>query len=99
MAKQNLRGVVVKGIGGVFNVAAQQGKFVCFAPKKLRYNDLCILIGDEVEFERLHGNKGNIVEVLPRKNKLARPEVANVDVCFIVWTRCLSTVFIPPSSL
>lgn len=84
MAKQNLRGIVVKGVGGVFNVAAQQGKFVCFAPKKLRYNDLCILIGDEVEFERLHGNKGNIVEVFPRKNKLARPEVANVDVCFIV---------------
>lgn len=85
MANGNiLSGVVVKGVGGVFNVVADSGKYVCFAPKKIRYNDADILVGDKVTFTKLHGNKGNIVQVLPRTNKLARPEVANVDVCFVV---------------
>lgn len=84
MANKALCGVVVKGVGGVFDVVCQEGKFVCFSPKKLRFNDNEILIGDKVEFEKLHKNKGSITKILPRKNKLDRPEVANVDVCFIV---------------
>lgn len=84
MAKQLLSGTVVKGVGGVFTVVGDNGKFVCFAPKKIRYNDNDIIVGDKVLFEVLRGNKGNITEVLPRKNKLSRPEVANVDRCFVV---------------
>lgn len=84
MAKNNLSGIVVKGVGGVFDVMTNNGKFVCFSPKKLRYNQQDILVGDKVTFERLHGNKGNIIDILPRQNRMLRPEVANVDVCFIV---------------
>lgn len=79
-----LSGIVTKAVGGVFTVEADGKKFTCFSPKKLRYNDLDILVGDKVEFEDLRKGKGSIVNILPRKNRLHRPEIANVDVCFLV---------------
>lgn len=79
-----LEGVVTKAVGGVFTVETEKAKFTCFSPKKLRYNEFDVLVGDKVKFVDLHKGKGNIVEILPRRNVLNRPEVANVDVCFIV---------------
>ncbi len=79
-----LEGTVVKAVGGVFAVQSSCGKFTCFSPKKFRYNDLDIIVGDKVNFEDLHKGKGMITNILPRKNKLRRPEIANVDVCFLV---------------
>lgn len=83
-SERMLQGIVTKTVGGVFTVETENAKFSCFAPKKLRYNDFDLLVGDRVSFCDLHKGKGNIVEVLPRKNRLTRPEVANVDVCLIV---------------
>ena len=78
-------GVVIKSVGGVFTVMGEDGaKYVCFAPKKLRYNDLDLMVGDKIKFEDLKRGKGVVCEVIPPKNKLARPEIANVDVCFVV---------------
>ena len=79
-----LEGIVIKTVGGVFTVETDVAKFTCFAPKKLRYNDLDLLVGDKVRFSDLHRGKGSIVEILPRKNRLTRPEVANVDACLFV---------------
>lgn len=79
-----LCGIVTKTVGGVFTVETEKSKYTCFAPKKLRYNDFDVLVGDKVTFCDLHKGKGSIVEVLPRKNRLNRPEVANIDVCFLV---------------
>lgn len=82
MSKQ---GVIVKTVGGVFTVSDGSGvKTLCYSPKKFRYKTDDIVIGDFVKFDDLKHGKGVICEVMPRKNKLARPEVANVDVCFIV---------------
>lgn len=78
-------GTVIKSVGGVFTVVDDGGsKYVCFAPKKIRFNDLDIVVGDKVMFEDLRRGKGVVVGITPRKNKLARPEIANVDVCFVV---------------
>lgn len=82
MTKQ---GTVIKSVGGVFTVIdADNIKTVCFSPKKFRYKAEDAIIGDAVRFDDLKRGKGVICEVLPRRNKLARPEVANVDVCLIV---------------
>ncbi len=78
-----LSGIVVKAVGGVFTVVCEDKNFTCFSPKKFRYQDLDILVGDKVEFEDLHKGKGVVTKVLPRKNKLFRPEIANVDLCFV----------------
>lgn len=79
-----LQGIVTKAVGGVFTVQSEKDKFTCFSPKKFRYNDLDVIVGDKVCFEDLHKGKGLISEILPRKNKLHRPEIANVDVCLLV---------------
>ncbi len=79
------KGIVIKSVGGVFTVMGDGGrKFVCFSPKKLRYNDNDVIVGDRVNFQDLHRGKGLITEVVARRNKLIRPEIANLDVCFIV---------------
>lgn len=79
-----LQGIVTKTVGGVFTVESNGKKYECFSPKKLRHNNLDVLVGDNVKFYDLHKGKGNIEQILPRKNRLNRPEVANVDVCFLV---------------
>lgn len=79
-----LQGVVTKTVGGVFTVESNGKKYECFSPKKLRHNNMDVLVGDIVKFYDLHKGKGNIVQILPRKNRLNRPEVANVDVCLLV---------------
>lgn len=78
-------GIVTKLVGGVFNVMEENGKVtVCYSPKKFRYKESDVIIGDNVRFDTLKNGKGIINKILPRKNKLSRPEIANVDVCFIV---------------
>ena len=81
--KNILTGTVVKAVGGVFTVMSGDKKYTCFSPKKFRYQDSDVLVGDKVQFEDLHKGKGVVTEILPRKNKLRRPEIANVDVCFL----------------
>lgn len=82
MTKQ---GTVIKSVGGVFTVYDSDNvKTICYSPKKFRYNLEDVIIGDIVKFDDLKRGKGVISAVLPRKNRLARPEVANVDVCLIV---------------
>ncbi len=79
------QGTVIKSVGGVFTVSyGEDEKCVCYSPKKFRFNSNDVIIGDKVLFLPLKNGKGVISQVLPRKNRLSRPEVANVDVCFIV---------------
>lgn len=84
MSNEVLTGTVVKAVGGVFTVKSDRGRFLCFSPKKLRYRSFDVTVGDKVEFCDLGRGKGVILQVLPRKNLLMRPEVANVDVCLLV---------------
>ena len=41
-------------------------------------------MGDKAEFELSGGTSGVVTEILPRKNALSRPPVANIDKLFIV---------------
>ncbi|HPG92539.1 MAG TPA: ribosome small subunit-dependent GTPase A [Clostridia bacterium] len=79
-----INGRVIKGVGGVFEVLTDEGKFICFPRKRLRHNEQDILIGDQVSIQKISRGKGSIEEVLPRKNRMKRPIVANVDQVFIV---------------
>ena len=81
--KNILSGIVVKAVGGVFTVMCNDKKYTCFSPKKFRFQDNDVLVGDKVQFEDLHKGKGVVTEILPRKNRLHRPEIANVDICFL----------------
>ncbi len=78
-------GIVTKAVGGVFTVTDGEGdKFVCFSPKKFRYTQSDVIVGDKVVFTNLGKGKGNITRILPRKNRMTRPEVANIDTAFVL---------------
>jgi ribosome biogenesis GTPase len=73
-----MKGQLVKAVGGSFTVRADGEDFKCSARGKLRLAQ-DIYVGDFVEFA-----DGVLEAVLPRRNKLLRPPVANIDIALIV---------------
>lgn len=74
---------IVKGIGGFYYVKTPEGIVESKARGLFRKKGLTPVAGDYV---RLVQEQGSYViqEILPRKNVLVRPPVANLDVLFIV---------------
>lgn len=75
-------GRVIKAVSSRFYVDVGGDVKVCYARKKLKA-DGDIYVGDNVKVSK-DRDSFVIEEVLPRKNSLIRPYVANIDVCFIV---------------
>ena len=83
-----MQGKIVKGIGGFYYVNTGEGEiYECRARGIFRKEGKKPLVGDNVEIEVLDGQEktGNLVEILPRKNRLIRPEVANVDQALVLF--------------
>ena len=76
-------GVVVKGLGGLFEVLTSAGRIVCRARGTLKRDEEKVLIGDRVELDRPDGEYV-IAKVCPRKNALIRPPIANLDALYCV---------------
>ncbi|MGI6173208.1 MAG: ribosome small subunit-dependent GTPase A [Christensenellales bacterium] len=82
-----MKGLVLKGIGGFYTVMDERGAtYVLRAQNKIRRQNLSPTVGDYVEFTPGQGEEeGWLEEILPRKNALVRPTVANVDaVCYVL---------------
>ncbi len=80
-----MEGKVTKGIGGFYYVEDGESINECRARKKIKSEKGRILTGDNVEFSI--EKHGCIIEkILPRKNKLNRPPVSNVDQAMIVFS-------------
>lgn len=75
-------GQVIKGVGGNYNVLSSGEVIVCNGRGKLRL-DGDIFIGDYVEFCQFANGKGAIEKILPRKNKITRPYITNIDMIVI----------------
>ncbi len=75
----NLKGVIVKGIGGFYYVNTLQGVIECRAKGIFRKMGITPLVGDAVEVE-LNEDKqtGVVAAISDRLNTLVRPAVANV---------------------
>lgn len=83
-----MRGKIIKGIAGFYYVnVVESGLYECKARGVFRKEKTKPLVGDEVEMEVLDETEktGNITAVLPRKNALVRPAVANVDQALVVF--------------
>lgn len=76
-----LKGKVVKGVGGLYFVSCKHKVYTCRARKKL--HDEGLYVGDECVIS-LTGQRGIIEKVEKRKNLLNRPSLANVDKVIIV---------------
>lgn len=77
-----MTGKIIKGIAGFYYVHSKDGYlYECKAKGIFRNRNVKPLVGDDVEISVLDETerKGNIEEILPRKNALVRPAAANVD--------------------
>lgn len=78
----------MKGIAGFYYIYAEDGEiYECKAKGIFRKDNQKPLVGDDVEITVLDENEklGNIVDILPRKNSLIRPAVANVDQALVIF--------------
>jgi ribosome biogenesis GTPase len=82
-------GIVVKGLGGRYEVlvTSDEGRgerIACLARGNLRRDEEKVLIGDRVALGEVPGGELVIENVLPRKNALIRPPMANLDCLYAV---------------
>ena len=77
-------GIIIKGIGGFYTVEAADAVYTCRARGIFRKNGQTPLAGDRVAIRTLGDGEGALEEILPRKNHLVRPPVANLDVLVVV---------------
>lgn len=84
----NYDGYIVKGIGGFYYVETADGVFECKAKGKFRKEKITPLAGDKVKISVNDAAENTIDEILPRKNFLKRPPVANIDALLIVTSIC-----------
>ena len=83
-----MQGKIVKGIAGFYYVHAKNGNlYECKAKGIFRKDNIKPLVGDDVELEILdeEHKTGNIQRILPRRSKLVRPAVANIDQALIIF--------------
>ncbi|MCI8373692.1 MAG: ribosome small subunit-dependent GTPase A [Lachnospiraceae bacterium] len=83
-----MRGRIVKGIAGFYYVdTGKNGIYECKAKGIFRKDKQKPLVGDYVELAVLDQETGigNIEAILPRKNDLIRPNVANVDQALVIF--------------
>lgn len=73
------QGIVVRGLGGLYSVLCDGTVYDCRGRGGLKRDRNILYVGDHVRFE------GDAIEqILPRRNVLPRPPVANLDLLFIV---------------
>lgn len=81
-----MQGRVLSGVGGLYSVFADGEVYALRAQSKLRHKKLKPLVGDMVEFTPGKGDEDGWLEaILPRRNELIRPPVANIDkLCAVI---------------
>ena len=83
-----MQGKIIRGIAGFYYVNIEQkGIIECKAKGIFRNRKEKPLVGDDVEIEILDEEKkaGNIITILPRKNRLIRPWLQMWDRAVVIF--------------
>ena len=83
-----MQGKIIKGIAGFYYIHAENGQvYECKAKGAFRKQKIKPLVGDMVRIAVLDEAEhlGNVEEILPRKNELIRPAVANIDMALVIF--------------
>ena len=75
------QGRIIRSISGFYDVDNGQEVLRCRAKGSFRKKNITPLVGEQVEYSK----EGWVEELLPRRNRLIRPQVANVDQAVIVF--------------
>lgn len=79
-----MTGRIIKLLSGVYTVRTPEGDYLCRARGSFRKHGIAPVPGDKVEILSMPDSTGRIDRILPRKNYLIRPNVANIDIlCYI----------------
>jgi len=79
-----LQGQIQKALSGFYYIYSDDKIYQTRARGNFRKRKITPLVGDFVNFESENLTEGYLLEILPRKNQLLRPPVANVDQGVIV---------------
>lgn len=84
-----MKGKIIKGIAGFYyvHVSYEDKIYECKAKGIFRKQDIKPLVGDDVEIDTNDQPEGagTITRILPRKNEIIRPAVANVDQAMVIF--------------
>lgn len=80
----SMQGLILKGVGGFYTVETAKGVYECRARGIFRREGVTPAAGDRVEISAAEDGTGTVEAILPRRNFLERPPVANLDQLVIV---------------
>ncbi|MDR0986989.1 MAG: ribosome small subunit-dependent GTPase A [Ruminococcus sp.] len=84
---ETYEGKILTSVGGIFTVETEDTVLSCKARGIFRRDGISPYVGDIVNIMKVGDNDAVIVEVLPRKNEIVRPPVANIDyIVFVIST-------------
>ncbi|MBI2996368.1 MAG: ribosome small subunit-dependent GTPase A [Candidatus Melainabacteria bacterium] len=84
-----LTGTITKILANFYYVVDEKNKtWECFARSRLLKEGKFLFVGDKVEFEETNPTSGVITNLIDRKNKIAKPPIANIDQVLIVFSTC-----------
>lgn len=73
------QGKIQQSLSGFYDVISDGELYRTRARGNFRNKKVTPLVGDEVEFQLDDNQQGYILKILPRKNELTRPPIANID--------------------
>ena len=86
MKSTELKGKIIRGVGGFYYVEAQGTVYECRARGLFRKQGVTPLVGDLVTIEKDASGSAFLTSIDTRKSELIRPAVANADRAAIVFS-------------
>lgn len=83
-----VEGMILKAVGGLYNVESPDGIYECKARGIFRKQNISPCAGDRVVLSDISGNAAVVDKILPRRNSLIRPPLANLDYIVFVTSTC-----------
>ena len=84
----SIEGMLLKAIGGLYYAETPLGILECKARGIFRKQNISPCAGDKVIITDIIDNKGVVDKILPRKNSIIRPPLANLDYIVFVTSTC-----------
>ncbi len=84
----SLEGIILRSVGGLCYTETPAGVFECKVRGIFRKRNISPCAGDRVILTDISGDTALVSEILPRKNSLIRPPLANLDYLVFVISTC-----------
>ena len=81
---EKLTGLIIKAISGFYYIEAADALYECKARGAFRKRGISPAVGDRAEITVFDDGTAALEQILPRKNYIVRPPLANLDRLFIV---------------